>query len=470
LKYKPHMAALAAGVGLMAFATPAMADLGDVAVKQNAPEFRLNPYTLEPGCFQVGSGYKYRDVEVDSHIDVQENTKQAHITVDPDANFSIDQALIPGRDSGYNVYNTFDTGSVDNDADIDPDQTATDLEAPDGDDVDYAGKIIVCVSDHPAEQNEPYIEDGLPGEVAAINRPIIQPLLSCIGASAVEPLNTYKLGFGYGVAEGDWYDTYWADQFRNDGVFGPGLSFGDPQAFDTDGDDHFDHVFIKNRAEQAGVRRFNDFDEFGEEFNNPHSEKTSYGQPVVFHENGDPYAYLHKSLPGTVDGGGIGAVWAEALADQTSALGLLTFTAQGDLPMAWHLKASLAPEDYARSVMLDETTLEAWEAGWQAYYDGTGTRPAMPLCPGTNSPADNGREAAPAPAPAPAGPATTNTITREVTTVQTVAGATQVVKSAAAKATKKAKKAKKASCMKKAKAKKSKKARKNAMKKCRRIK
>jgi hypothetical protein len=466
LKFKPHMAALAAGVGLMAFASPAMAGYGDFAVKDDAPKFRLNPLTLEPGCFQLGVSFTYRDVDADAHIDVQQLVKEAHISVDPGANFSIDQALIPGKNSGYKVYNTFDTGTVDNDADIDPDQTATDLAALGGDDVDYASKIIVCVSDHPADQNEPYIEDGLPGEVAAVNRPIIQPLLACIGASAIEPLNTYKVGFGYDVEQ--WYDFTWADAFRNDGVFGPGLSFGDPQGFDTDGDDHADHVFIKYRAEQAGVRRFNDFDEYGEEYSNPHYEKTGYGQPVIFHEDGDAEAYLHKSLPGTVDGGGLGAAWEEALADQTSALGLLTFTAQGDLPMSWHLKASLAPESYARSVMLDDAALRAWEAAWQAYYDGAGAKPTTPLCPGTNSPArDNVNPTPAAPAPAPVTNTQTNTITREVTTVQTVAGATQVVKSAAAKATKKAKKA---SCMKKAKAKKGKKARKNAMKKCSRIK
>jgi hypothetical protein len=464
LKFKPHFAALAAGVGLMAGASPALA-AGDVAVKDDAPKFRLNPYTLEPGCFQLGSGYKYRDVEADTHIDVTQLVKEAHIAVDPDANFSIDQALIPGKNSGYRVYSTFDTGSINNDADIDPDQTATDLAALGGDDVDYAGKIIVCVSDHPAPQNEPYIQDGLPGEVAAINRPIIQPVVSCLGASAVEPLNTYKVGFGYAVEK--WYDFTWADAFRYDGVFGPGLSFGDPQAFDTDGDDHFDHVFIKNRAMQDGVRRYNDFDEFGEQYSDPHSEKTSYGQPVVFNENGDPYAYLHKALPGTVDGGGIWEVWQEALADQTSALGLLTFTAQGDLPLEWHLKASLAPEAYGRSVTLDDTMLRAWEAEWQAYYDG-GAKPAMLLCPGTNSPAPDTTVVVNLPqqaAPAPAAAGTNTVTTREITTVQTVAGAT-VVKQVSAK---KAKASKKASCMKKAKAKKSAKAKRKAIKRCRRL-
>jgi hypothetical protein len=251
-----------------------------------------------------------------------------------------------------------------------------------------------------------------------------------------------------------------------DGVFGPGMSFGDPQAFDTDGDDHFDHVFVKNRAEQGGVRRYNDFDEYSEQYSDPHSEKTSYGQPVVFNENGDPAAYLHKSLPGTVDGGGLGAVWQEALADQTSALGLLTFTAQGDLPLRWAVKASLAPERYGRSVELTDADLRDWEADWQAYYDG-GAKPTGPLCPGTNSPAPDNIEVVNLPQEATpvvtAG--TTTVITRETTTVQTVAGPTQFVKVAA----KKSKASRKASCVRKAKAMKSAKAKKKAMKRCRRI-
>jgi hypothetical protein len=461
LKYKPQLAAMAAGVGLMAVAAPAMA-AGDVAIKDDAPKFRLNPYTLEPGCFQLGSGYKYRNVSADAHIDVTQLVKEAHISVAPGANFSIDQALIPGKNSGYSVYDTFDTGTIDNDEDIDPDQTATDLAALGGDDVDYAGKIIVCVSDHPASQNEPY-EAAANGEVAAINRPIIQPLVSCLGASAIEPLNTYKVGFGYSVVQ--WYDFTWADAFRYDGVFGPGLSFGDPQAFDTDGDDHFDHVFIKNRAEQPGVRRYNDFDEYGEQYSDPHSEKTSYGQPVVFNENGDPAAYLHKSLPGTVDGGGLGAVWQEALADQTSALGLLTFTAQGDLPLRWAVKASLAPERYGKAVELTDQQLRDWEASWQAYYDGAGAKPTMPLCPGTNSPAPDTTVVVNLPQAAQPTAGGTTTVVREITTVQTVAGPTKVVHVAA----KNAKASKKASCMRKAKAKKSAKAKKQAMKRCRRL-
>jgi hypothetical protein len=434
------LSALLAVFGLSA-AIASASVFGDVAVKQDAPTFRLNPYTLEPGCFQVGSGRSHNGVDVDSAIDVTQTTKEAQITVKDGTNFSIDQALVPGKHSGYVIYNKFDTGTINNDDDIDPGQTATDLAAAGGDDVDARG-IIVCVSDHPADQNEPYISDGLPGEVAAINRPIVTPFVSALGVSAIEGLNTYKVGFGYSADRP--YDNTWKDAFLSDGVFGPGMSFGDPQAFDLNHDGHDDHVVILSRAQQAGVRRYNDIDEFGEQFNNG-LEKSSYGQPVVFDtDNGDPFAYLHKSLPGTVDGGGLLEVWQEALADQTSALGLFTFTAQGDLPLSWSLKASLAPESYGKSVSINYAYLAAWNKQWQDYYDCKGNLPSLPLAPGTNSPAsDDGNDCnAPVsgpPAGTTAAPASTTTNTT-TTIIQQVAGA-----NAARSATGTAKKATKAS-------------------------
>ena len=317
---------------------------------------------------------------------------------------------------------------------------APDLDAP----IDK-GDVIVCVSDHGDDsRNLAYVSDGLPGEVAAVDRPIIKPVMSCLGASAIEPLNTYKVGFGYATEQ--WYTPFAEFPYITD-----------PQHF-------ADHVLIKYRADQPGVRRINDFDEYGEAYSDPHSEKSNYGQPIVFHKNGDPQAYLHKSLPGTINGGTWPAPFVEAMADQTSALGLLTFTAQGDLPLRWTVKASLATEDSARYAELTDDALRAWEASWQAYYDG-GAKPTMALCPGTNSPAPDDIHVVNLPQKTVTVPGGTNTITREVTTVQTVAGAT-VVKPVSAK---KAKSAKKASCMKKAKAKKSKSAKKKAMKKCRRI-
>jgi hypothetical protein len=91
----------------------------------------------------------------------------------------------------------------------------------------------------------------------------------------------------------------------------------------------------------------------------------------------------------------------------------------------------------------------------------------MPLCPGTNSPAPDTTVVVNLPETAQpvATAGTTTVITKETTTVQTVAGPTQVVKVAA----KKAKASKKASCMRKAKAKKSAKAKRKAIKRCRRI-
>jgi hypothetical protein len=375
--------ATVAVAGVLGGAGVASADYlpGDKAI-DHGYGFSLNPWTLEPGCFTADSKLAWHDSDIDSHVDVTEKRNQLHVSVDRDANFSVDQVLVPGPKGGYAVHNAFDTGTIDDDPDIDPDQTATDMEGPGGKLSWKKGDVILCVSDHPdSDSNEPY-EQAPDGEVAAINRPIIAPKVSALGVSAVEPLNTYKVGFGYDVEQ--WYDNTWRKAFNHDKS--PGYWYGDPQAFDLDHDGEFDHVFIKSRPEGPGVRRFNDIDEFGEEFNSG-EEKSSYGQPVLFSGAGDDYAYLHKSLPGTIDGGGLWDVWEEMLADQTSFLGLMTFTTQGDLPIRWHLKASLAPERYARSTELTDDELRAWEASWQAYYEGTGPKPELPLAPGTNSPA-----------------------------------------------------------------------------------
>ena len=203
------LAATASLAVLSMGAATAQADylhLGDAAVSNDAPAFRLNKWTLEPGCFSPGMHRLHHGIDVDAHIDVTERSKQAHVKVTSGANFSVDQVLVPGKRAGYKVYNTFDTGSINNDADVDPDQTATDLTGPGGADVDKSD-IIVCVSDHPdGDQNEPYISDGLPGEVAAINRPIIQPTVSALGVRlgcrARAGRRRHKVGFGYDVQRG----------------------------------------------------------------------------------------------------------------------------------------------------------------------------------------------------------------------------------------------------------------------------
>lgn len=345
---------LSALVSVFSLSTAA-ALAGDKAVSSDDP-FRLDSRHLEPGCYVDWAS---------AHVDVGDTLKEAHIKVRPKANYSVDQALVPGKDSGYVVYNTFDTGTVANDPDIDPDQTAVNLAA-DGDDVDKRG-VIVCVSDHEdAGQNEPY-EQAANGEVAALNRPIIQPTLAALGVSAIEPLNTYKLGFGYSIES--WYDPH---TIMDTPAFT--LPLTDPMAFLFAPDGLPTHVWVPTRTEQPGVRRVNDIDDFGEQFANPHYERADHGQPEVFHRNGDPYAYLHNSVTAP-DGSGRGP------------LGLLTFTTEGDLPISWSVKASLAPERYLREVDLTDDELRSWEADWQRYYRGEGPKPTLPLAPGTNSPA-----------------------------------------------------------------------------------
>src|SRR5262245_27962591 len=183
----------------------------DAAVADAAGDnFRLNLWTLEPGCYPASR------FVTDRHIDIGDDAKSAHITVLPFQNFSIDQVLVPGRHTGYQVTNRFDTGTVDNDADIDPGQTATNLEAPGGDDVDYDA-LVICVSDHEdSGQNEPYAhsdggadadaEVSEANEVYAKNRPIIQPAVATLGQGAVSGVaKTYKMGLGYSIEQ--WYSA-----------------------------------------------------------------------------------------------------------------------------------------------------------------------------------------------------------------------------------------------------------------------
>jgi hypothetical protein len=281
--------------------------------------------------------------------------------------------------------------------------------------------VVLCVSDHNDNvQNEPYIQEA-GGMVAAINRPIIQPVVTCLGVSAIEPLNTYKAGFGYTITQG-----YTPNRFN------ALLGITDPNAKDTDGDGTVDEVRLNPREDRPyDARRVNDFDSFGEQFS---GDKDDYGQTRKFSLDGDPYAWTLSNHN-----------------DPDTLANLVTFTAQGDLPLVWTVRASLAPSTSTRMATLTLADLVAWE-------NGTGMQ--VPLCPGTNGP-----ETTTAPVvtpPAPAAPATNTTTVIEKTTVQSVAGQT-VVKKAAKKSSKKA------SCIKKAKAKKSAKAKKKAMKRCRRL-
>jgi hypothetical protein len=381
--------------------------------------------------FVVGRG---DDVDIDTHIDLKSLVdgdgfvKEMHVTVDDDAPFSVDQVLVPSWYDGYRVYNSFDTGTASDDPDIDPNQTAVDLFAPNGDRIDK-DSVIVCVSDHDGEYyNRPY-EQQAGGLVSAINRPVIKPFVSCLGVSAIEPLNTYKAGFGY-TAKG--YNM--ADR----AVMLKGIK--DPNAVDFNYDGVRDAVYIKTREDGAyDARRVNDVDSFGEEFGK--FPIADYGQTELFLLSGDPTAWTlsNNNHPDTLSN-------------------LITFTTQGDLPLKWTVRPSLGAPSTEQFVELTDDDVRAWEASWQAYYDG-GPKPTMRLCPGTNSPAPDNIHVINLPHTSPATPAAPATvITKETKTVHTVAGPTQYVKVPA----KKAKTGKKASCMKKAKAKQGKAARKRA--------
>ena len=180
------LSALAATFAVGTTASLADSSYGDKAVADDVPTFRLNPYTLEPGC------YLARDL-ADAHVDFGDSVKSAHIKVRPRANFSVDQALIPGKKSGTSSTTRSTRGPAPTIPDIDPDQTGVNLEAGGGDDVDKRD-IVVCISDHEdSGQNEPY-EQAADGEVAATNRPIIQPTLAALGVSAIEPLEHLQAG------------------------------------------------------------------------------------------------------------------------------------------------------------------------------------------------------------------------------------------------------------------------------------
>ena len=237
--------ALVAGTSLAFFGREDAGDrdgAGDIAIQQNAPTFRLNPKTLKPGCFRNGDGPLAL-----AHIDVTQNSREAHVRVLSGSRSPSTRCSSPAGARATRSTTSSTPGSRDDDPDIDPTQEATDLAAPQGTDV-VADDVIMCVrSDHPdREQNEPYISDGLPGEVAAIDRPIIQPTRSLPSACRAWPLATRTRSASATRSSGG-YDAYWRNLFLTDGVIGPGTSFGDPQAWDTDGDSKLDHVFVLAR-------------------------------------------------------------------------------------------------------------------------------------------------------------------------------------------------------------------------------
>jgi hypothetical protein len=401
-----HTSVLAAAVTAAALlsAVPAYAgplnpysDGQDLSVGAAAPgNFRLSGIAarLEPNCaFAVGlNGVDIGDVNTSFDMQVLATT------------FSVDQVLVPGQRTGYRVHNTFDTGTSSTDPDVDPGQVAINIDGPMYRDPNtgtlkqdnvIGNQIIVCISDHEdGGQNEPYAastagsgEARDANEVYAKNRPIIQPTIAALGQSAVTPLKTYKLGFGYSITR--WYGlATFADTppftvplrdpmaINLDKVV-PDLTTADPTDTTRVLDMELGTVAIPARIDGPrfnavhdgpGVLRVNDIDISSEDFSASGFEPSNYGQVTAFNVAGDARSWC---LGG-------------------SCAGLLTFGAQGDLPISWHVKASLASADSLRSATLSSAQFDAWEQGWQDYYCGKGAHPTLPLAPGTNSPTPRG--------------------------------------------------------------------------------
>ena len=236
----------------------------------------------------------------------------------------------------------------------------------------------------------PAATDGVSdaNEVYAKNRPIIKPTIASLGQGAVRGIKGYKLGLGYSVEK--WYST------ANAGAGGetPLLRLTDPMGFLLDKlttvpvlggtsttatiDDDAGHVRIPPRiagprfdavTDGPGVLRVNDIDIASEDSGNPHFEPANYDQTDMFNVQGDAQSFCLGGF---------------------SCAGIVAFGAQGDLPIKWTVKASLAAVESMRDVSLTPAMFDAWEQGWQDYYCGKAAHPALPLTPGTNSPDPRG--------------------------------------------------------------------------------
>src|SRR4029077_9662082 len=283
--------ALSVSVAAMALVVPAaaMAVPGDPGIDNPLPGvFRLNPRTLEPACFLQ----RALPVDVDGHLvfGLVGVTQEEHITVDDGAPFSIDQVLVPSLTDGYKVYNTFDTGTVNNDPDIDPGQTATGLTSPTAT-VDL-GDTIICISgDHrdTVPMNEPYNQEA-GGLVSAKNRPILTPKVVGLGESSIDPLNTFKIAFGYDTPQ--WYTRPAFETGANGNALFPSVT--DPNAFPSPTFDGFLPGFVdlfpRNDPGTYDAQRVNMVkDARGDflPFNIP-----GQGQTFLFRQGGDSTAWI----------------------------------------------------------------------------------------------------------------------------------------------------------------------------------
>jgi hypothetical protein len=360
----------------LAFAATASALPGDRAISDLSP-YRLNDRTLEPGCFV--NSYRLPQ-SIQDHLDIgllDAGTigEDLHVSVDTGADASVDQVLVADN-VGYKVYNTFDTGTINNDPDIDPGQTGTQMNGFTARGTTSTRDTIVCVSDHgDAGQNEPY-EQQADGMVSAKNRPILAPKVTAVGVSAVTNLKTFKVGFGYDTER--WYkvptyDGHSAFANATDPNAFPSPIFGDarlPRVVD---------LFPRPADFPYDTRRVNDFDDAREPwtFGDP-----SDGQTVFFKQDGDDTA------------------WTDPATTNNALFNLLATTTKGDLPLTWTLRPSLGAPNTERDATFTLDDLADWNDAWQAYYKGgslcdgpngsrgveVGDLGCIILAPGTNSP------------------------------------------------------------------------------------
>ena len=349
-KLVPFVGALMASAIL---APAALAVPGDRAIDDPAPgEYRLSPRDLEPGCFSPR--YMPSNIDLSSFdLDVlpNEELRVSNTSGSMLFSYNIDQILVPAHGGGYAVYDSFNRHG----ADIAPGEQEGEMFAP-GDGAIENDDVILCVSDETAPQNEPYNQEA--GDlVSAKNRPIIQPKVTALGVSALNALNTYKVGFGYSVEK--WYT---APTFDGHGLF---RAVTDPETSVFDAMGIPSVVRLRARLDDLpyDTRRVNDVDKAGESWTGGDADA---GQDVYFSRNGDDTA------------------WTDSNGN-----GLLTTLTEGDLPIQWSLRPSLAGPASLREAQLTDDQLRAWNAAWQAYYRGAGAKPTLPLAPGTNSPKPN---------------------------------------------------------------------------------
>jgi hypothetical protein len=449
---------------------------GDRAVSDLSP-YRLNDHTLEPGCFV--NSYRLPQ-SIQDHLDLSlldagTIGEDLHVSVDTGADASVDQVLVADN-VGYKVYNTFDTGTINNDPDIDPGQTGTGMNGFTARGTTSTRDTIVCVSDHgDAGQNEPYQQEA-DGMVSAKNRPILSPKVTAVGVSAITNLKTFKVGFGYDTER--WYKVPTYDghsAFANvtDPNAFPSPVFGDsrlPRVVDLFPRQGGNGVSTDPADFTYDTRRVNDFDSsrepwaFGDPFD---------GQTAFFKQDGDDTA------------------WTDTATTNNGLFNLLATLTQGDLPLSWSLRPSLGAPDTLRIGTFTRDDYDAWNAAWQAYYKGgklcdgpdgmrgvnVGDLGCIVLVPGTNSPDPDQsvtvivNPPVTQPAPTPAAPAPAPIVVNPTpVTVQAPAAPASVTPSSVthkAKATKTQKKAY-AKCVKAASKKHGSKHRK-ALAKCRRM-